>query len=150
MFTKRLRLIGLVCGCAFLSGCGGAAPTKPSSETKALAKLGDQSVSDVVVMAQAGQANSPETIAILDKVSAQGFTLKEKVQACRTIPGAVPAELELGIPPEIANLEEAFGPSGGMQRRKSEVALVELDFYTYGNLEVGMEGGKARVVKVNK
>jgi hypothetical protein len=135
---------------AAIIGCGGGgAGSTASDPTKLLGKLGGASVDEVALFKTVG-ADDKQRDAAFDKVMSKGTTVSEKIAVCRETPGGIPAELNLAQPVEVGKPEEVFGPPGAKKRKNYAVAMKELDFYTYGPLEVGMDGTKALVVVVNK
>jgi hypothetical protein len=142
--------LGFLLVLALAIGCGGGANVSTTSDpAKLLAKLGDASVDEVALFKTAG-ADQKQFDAAFDKVMNKGTTVNDKIAVCRETPGGLPAELNLAQPVEVGKAEEVFGPPGAKKRKHYPVAKKDLDFLTYGPLEVGMDGSKAMVVVVNK
>lgn len=134
-----------------LNGCEAPKPAaKPSTETLVLEKLKEEGVGEVSLFKTVGGGDSKVMDEAFDKVMKSDPTIAARVAFCRQTPNCVPAELHLANPFEVKSVEEAFGPPGAKTRKKYSVTDKEIDFYTYGNLEVGAEGNKVLVVVVNK
>lgn len=140
----------LVCLCQ-ASGCGPSAQTISDEEAKVLAKIGDAAVSSVSLVT--GDFDVEKIKATEDALAAimnSPPTVAERIAACRRQAGGTPAELQLAGAAEIPNLTQSFGPSRGKTSRRNSQTQSEIDYFVYGNLELGIDGGVIVAIIVNK
>lgn len=144
--SAKLLLLVLIC-----SGCEPGKPAvAPSDDTQALAKLGGEAVGEVVLSKPVSGADEKAFETDFDKIMAADSTVNDKIKACRATPKWLPAELVLITPLEVGNIEQEFGQPGKKVKKHNASVQKELDFYNYGNLELGVDGSKVAVILLNK
>jgi hypothetical protein len=69
------------------------------------------------------------------------------IDACRTVPGGRPAELVLGRKVLVPDPLALLGPYSSRVRGDSGM-IKDIEFYRYGNLDIGIKDGALVVVRV--
>jgi hypothetical protein len=131
------------------------------AESKVLGLLGNSPVTGIFLRGKPDVLRSlvtpknanPRGLAALEKIGPPGKTLAETIAACRGVPYGVPAELTLwqrdgdkGVP--LPDVDKQFGPPAATFKKTYPYIRKTIEFYTYGNLDVGLYHGEVVVVRV--
>jgi hypothetical protein len=83
----------------------------------------------------------------IDRIKGLTRTAGPTIDACRNVPDGTPAQLILGRKVPVSDPLKVLGPYSA--RSRGDIGTIRgIDFYTYGDLDVGIKDGVLVVVRV--